>query len=63
MSSIHPPSPATVPVFRCGVGSCLNVDRNGDRIVIYQSDHPETKVVLTVAEYNAFVAAAKPIIT
>ncbi len=48
-----------VPLFRCGVGACLHVDRDGERVLIYQSDRPETVIELTIEEYNAWVKSAK----
>lgn len=50
-----------VPILRCIVGGCLNADRSGDEIILYQSDRPDVKIVLTVEEYNAFVEQTKKI--
>ncbi len=51
----------TIPVFRCGIGACLCVDREGVDVIVYQSDHPKNRIRLTISEYNEWVSLAQPI--
>ena len=53
-----PNQPTREPLITCLVGACLCADRQGDNILIYQSDAPEVTIKVTQAELDQFVAEA-----